>query len=40
MESEFWAGNDFLHVLTNQKTYKVYIDMVDFEKGPYWASYK
>ncbi|XP_047487397.1 techylectin-5B-like [Penaeus indicus] len=39
LESEFWAGNDFLHVLTNQKTYKVYIDMVDFEKGPYWASY-
>ncbi|KAG7158574.1 Techylectin-5B-like 5, partial [Homarus americanus] len=40
LETEFWAGNDFLHVLTNQKTYELHVDMVDFEKGPYWASYK
>lgn len=39
LESEFWVGNDFLHVLTNQKTYELYIKMEDFEKGPYWASY-
>ncbi|XP_069182047.1 techylectin-5A [Procambarus clarkii] len=39
LETEFWAGNDFLHVLTNQKTYELQIDMIDFEKGAYWASY-
>lgn len=39
LEAEFWAGNDFLHVLTNQKSYELKIDMVDFEKGSYWASY-
>lgn len=40
METEFWIGNDFLHVLTNQKTYQLYIDLRDYEKGPYFAAYR
>lgn len=39
VETEFWIGNDFLHVLTNQKTYQLRIDFRDYEKGPYWAAY-
>lgn len=39
LESEFWAGNDFLHILTNQKSYSLRVDLVDYEKGPYWALY-
>lgn len=39
VETEFWIGNDFLHVLTNQKAYQLRIDFHDYEKGPYFASY-
>ncbi|XP_068243967.1 fibrinogen-like protein A isoform X2 [Palaemon carinicauda] len=39
LESEFWAGNDFLHILTNQKSYRLKIEMEDYEKGYYWALY-
>ncbi|XP_064115530.1 techylectin-5B-like [Macrobrachium nipponense] len=39
LESEFWAGNDFLHILTNQKSYRMKVDMEDYEKGNYWAQY-
>ncbi|XP_018013872.1 techylectin-5B [Hyalella azteca] len=39
LESEFWIGNEFLHVLTNQKAYRLAVDMVDFEKGAFAASY-
>ncbi|KAF2359458.1 Fibrinogen alpha/beta/gamma chain C-terminal globular domain [Trinorchestia longiramus] len=39
LESEFWIGNEFLHVLTNQKAYRLAVDMVDYEKGAFVASY-
>lgn len=39
VETEFWIGNDFLHVLTNQKAYQLYIDFHDYEKGAYQTSY-
>ncbi|KAG0720646.1 Techylectin-5B [Chionoecetes opilio] len=39
VETEFWIGNDFLHVLTNQKSYQLHIDIHDYEKGPYWTAY-
>lgn len=39
VETEFWIGNDFLHVLTNQKVYEMRVDFHDYEKGPYYASY-
>ncbi|CAL4210607.1 unnamed protein product, partial [Meganyctiphanes norvegica] len=39
LESEFWIGNEFLHVLTHQKRYQLAIDMVDYEKGSYAATY-
>ena len=40
VETEFWIGNDFLHVLTNQKVYQLHIDFQDYEKGPYWVAYR
>ncbi|KAK7076184.1 hypothetical protein SK128_014785 [Halocaridina rubra] len=39
LESEFWAGNDFLHIFTNQKSYRLRVDFTDYEKGAYWAHY-
>jgi len=39
LESEFWIGNEFLHVLTHQRPYQLAIDMKDFEKGAFCATY-
>ncbi|XP_045136949.1 techylectin-5B-like [Portunus trituberculatus] len=39
LETEFWIGNDFLHVLTNQKTYQLRFDFHDYEDGPFYAAY-
>ncbi|MPC19140.1 Ryncolin-1 [Portunus trituberculatus] len=40
LETEFWIGNDFLHVLTNQKTYQLRFDFHDYEDGPFYAAYR
>lgn len=40
LDTEFWIGNDILHILTNQKPYELHIEMVDYEKGSYYASYR
>ncbi|XP_076032716.1 fibrinogen C domain-containing protein 1-A-like [Oratosquilla oratoria] len=39
LESEFWIGNDFLHILTNQRRYTAAVDMVDYELGAHYALY-
>ncbi|XP_025078096.1 angiopoietin-1-like isoform X2 [Pomacea canaliculata] len=37
--SEFWLGNDFLHLLTNQKHYILRVDLLDWEGKRFWAEY-
>ncbi|XP_077993879.1 ryncolin-1-like [Glandiceps talaboti] len=39
MNSEFWMGNDKLFRLTNQRIYKLRVDLEDFEGSRAFASY-
>ncbi|KAJ8033643.1 Fibrinogen C domain-containing protein 1 [Holothuria leucospilota] len=36
---ELWLGNDKLYYMTNNKNYKLRIDMVDRDGSPYYATY-
>ncbi|XP_061188330.1 ficolin-1-like [Saccostrea echinata] len=38
--SEFWIGNEFLHLLTSQALYELRVDMTDFDGESRFAKYK
>ncbi|RXG71798.1 Techylectin-5A [Armadillidium vulgare] len=37
LNTEFWIGNDILHMVTNQKRYEMLIEMNDYENGSFYA---
>ncbi|PIK58390.1 putative fibrinogen-like protein 1 [Apostichopus japonicus] len=39
LDHDFWLGNDKLYYLTNQKRYKIRIDLVSKEGAPYYAKF-
>ncbi|KAL7644700.1 UNVERIFIED_CONTAM: hypothetical protein RMT77_004279 [Armadillidium vulgare] len=39
LNTEFWIGNDILHMVTNQKRYEMLIEMNDYENGSFYAMY-
>ncbi|XP_053329164.1 ficolin-1-B-like [Spea bombifrons] len=38
-QSDFWLGNDNLHLLTSTGTFELRVDLTDFENGKYFAVY-
>lgn len=38
-ESEFWLGNEYLHLITKQGWYELYVEMEDFEGDTKYAKY-
>lgn len=40
LNTEFWIGNDILHMVTNQKRYEMLIEMNDYENGSFYAMYR
>lgn len=36
---EHWIGNEVLHLLTNQKNYRLRVEMTDWERNTAWAEY-
>ena len=39
VEKEHWLGNEKIHRLTSQKTYKLRVDLADFEGETRYAEY-